>query len=326
MHRIKKSLSCLFLLGSALASAQYTDQINSNRPGESMSAFAVGQTVFQVESGLYGIHENHSVLDYDANGFGLDAQVRYGMFLEELEIVADLQYQYDWYSDALQTNNRNGFRQLVIGGKWLVYDPDKNYKPEVNIYSWKANHKFNWHSFIPAVAVYVGANIVGKENPYTFNGDGLSPKVMAILHNNFGKFVWVNNIIADKVTTDYPSYGIISTLTRGFNAEWSGFLELQGYKSDYYSDAILRIGAAHLLNDSMQIDASISKNYKDSPNILYGGIGFSWRFDLDYRDILLAGESEVEKSQSEADKKKAKKDKEDKERLDEITPEGTEQP
>jgi hypothetical protein len=31
-----------------------TDQINSNRPGEPMSAFAVGKSVIQLETGIYG--------------------------------------------------------------------------------------------------------------------------------------------------------------------------------------------------------------------------------------------------------------------------------
>ena len=32
--------------------AQYTDQINSNRPGASMGAFAVGKDVIQAEAGF----------------------------------------------------------------------------------------------------------------------------------------------------------------------------------------------------------------------------------------------------------------------------------
>jgi hypothetical protein len=47
--------------------AQHTDQINSNRPGETY-AFSVGKNVIQVETGIYGIKENHRLLEYDANG------------------------------------------------------------------------------------------------------------------------------------------------------------------------------------------------------------------------------------------------------------------
>lgn len=325
MRKTKNYLLLGLLSCSSLSFAQYTDQINSNRPGESMSAYSVGETVFQVEAGLYGIREKHNVLDYDANGLGADLQVRYGAFFEELELIADLQYQYDWYTDALNTTNRNDFKQSTIGAKYMVYDPWKNYKPEVNVYSWKATHKFSWRKLIPAIAVYVGGNFVTNNNPYTFRDDKFSPKVMLITHSFYGKWVWVNNIIADKVTTEYPNYGLISTLTRGFSPSWSGFFEAQVYTGDFYSDAIFRAGAAYLLNDSMQLDASISKNIKETPSILYGGVGFSWRFDLNYKDILLPGESDLEKSESEAQTKKRKQDekdkKEQKERLDEVAPE-----
>lgn len=321
MNFINKIFPLALLFTSGLVQAQYTDQINSNRPGESMSGFAVGKTVFQIESGLYGIWEDHDVLNYDAKGTGLDLQLRYGMFLEELEIVADLQYQYDWYTNALETYTRNDFRQIIIGGKYLIYDPDKNYRPEANIYSWKASHKFKFRNLIPAVAVYAGVNLIGKNNPYTFPEDGISPKVMAITHNHWGKWVWVNNIIADKFTTDYPSIGWISTLTRGFNEKWSGFFEYQGYDSDYYSDIIFRAGAAYLLNDNLQFDASISKNIKETPFLLYGGVGVSWRFDADYKDILLPGESDADAAKSEKEKKEEKKKKKEegeKERMDEF--------
>jgi hypothetical protein len=100
----------------------------------------------------------------------------------------------------------------------------------------------------------------------------ISPKAMLITQNHLGDGTWVfvTNIIADYIATDYPSYGYVLTLTKGFNDKWSGFVENQGFKSDFYSDAILRGGAAYLINNNLQIDASISTNFKDTPTVLYG--------------------------------------------------------
>ncbi len=330
MNIIKKITPFIFLLSCPIINAQYTDQINSNRPGLSVSAFAVGETIAQVETGVYGIMEDHSILNYETKGLGLDLSLRYGAFMEELEFVIDMQYQFDQQEDALYINNRNDFKQFTIGAKYLIYDPDKNYNPEPNLYSWKANHKFKWRTLIPAIAVYGGANLIGGNNPYTFPEDHVSAKLMAITQNHFGKWVWVNNIIFDKFTTEYPSIGFISTMTRGFNEKWSGFIEFQGFSSDYYADGLGRVGAAHLLSDTMQIDASITGNFKDTPSILYGSIGFSWRFDANYKDILLAGKGEREDEYNEEQKKlKEKKDKEREERkkkknkrLDEVELEG----
>jgi hypothetical protein len=290
MYKIKTIIILSFLVFPLIQYAQHTDQINSNRPGETMSAFSVGKSVFQVESGVYGIKENHRLLNYDANGYGIDMTIRWGLFLEKLELIADLQYQYEVFSPAIKFGDKSAMKQTVLGTKYLIYDPFKNYEKKINIFSWKANHSFNWHQLIPAVSVFAGANLTFSNNPYYFSPvAAISPKVMLITQNHLGdgSWVFVTNIIGDYLGTEYPSYGYVLTLTKGINEKWSGFVENQGYKSDFYSDAIVRGGAAYLINKDMQIDASISNSLKTTPSILYGGIGFSWRFDGNYKEVRM---------------------------------------
>ena len=55
---IERKMPCVLLLLVSVflglsARAQYTDVINSNRPGESVSAYAVGTGVLQFESRLF---------------------------------------------------------------------------------------------------------------------------------------------------------------------------------------------------------------------------------------------------------------------------------
>jgi hypothetical protein len=277
-----------------------------------MSAFSVGKTVIQAEVGLYGIREKHDLSRYEANGFGTELDVRYGAFFDQFEFTLNTQYQYDWYQAPLINDTRGGFKQVTVGAKYLVYDPFiKQDKP--NIYSWKANHKFNWKQFIPAVAVYAGLNFNLGDNPFTFPTDRtISPKVMVITQNHFGsKWVWVNNIIADKYMTDYPTLGIISTMTRGFNMRWSGFLEFQGYKSDWYADTVFRLGAAYLVRENIQLDASFTKNVKDTPSLLLANVGMAWRFDSNYETNYkrVKGEKKSKKDKkSKAEKGKKRKD------------------
>ena len=290
MSKIKILLIAAISMIPSIHYGQHTDQINSNRPGETMSAYAVGKSVIQIETGVYGIKQNHSLLNYDANGFGIDATLRWGLFMEKLELIADIQYQNEKYTTLFNSSNRADFKQTVLGAKYLIYDPFKNYEKKVNIYSWKANRAFNWRQLIPAVSVFAGANFTMADNPYSFSPESsISPKIILITQNHLGdgKWVFVTNIIADYVTTDYPSYGYVLTLTRGFNDKLSGFVENQGFKSDFYSDSIIRGGAAYLLNKDMQIDASISTSLKDTPSALYGGIGFSWRYDANYQEVRI---------------------------------------
>lgn len=288
MNKIKAIALSAFLMIPFIHYGQHTDEINSNRPGETMSAFAVGKSVIQVESGIYGIKENHDILKYDANGFGVDLTLRWGLFMEKLEFVADFQYQHEVFNPAIKYPDKSAMKQTVLGAKYLIYDPFKNYEKKANIYSWKANHSFNWRQLIPAVSVFAGANLTFSDNPYYFSPEAaISPKVMLIAQNHLGdgSWVFVTNIIGDYIGTDFPSYGYGITLTKGFNKNWSGFIENQGYSSDFYSDAIVRGGAAYLLHKDMQIDASISTSLKNTPSILYGGIGFSWRYDANYKEV-----------------------------------------
>lgn len=316
MFNIKKLFLAFLFFFPIVHYGQHTDQINSNRPGESMSAFAVGKTVIQVETGVFGIKEDHNLLKYNANGFGVDLEVRYGAFLESLEFIADVQYAYEMFNYPMNSEDKSDFKQTVLGAKYLIYDPNKGYKRKVDLYSWKANHKFNWHQVIPAVAVFAGANFTGPDNPYFFTPDAtISPKAALILQNHLGdgSWVFVTNIIYNYIGTDYPSLSYIVTLTKGINQKWSAFVENQGIKSDFYSDVIARGGAAYLINKNLQVDASISTNFKDSPSIIYGGVGVSWRYDARYKEVHLltkeeeAAEKMAKKTKSQKGFKKSKK-------------------
>ena len=309
MFKIKTLVLLVLFSIPNIHHGQHTDQINSNRPGETMSAFSVGKSVFQVETGFYGIKENHSILNYDANGYGIDMTLRWGLFMEKLELIGDFRYQYEKVNAVMSSIDKSALKKTVFGAKYLIYDPFKNYEKKINVYSWKANHSFNWHQLIPAVSLFAGANLNFSDNPYYFSPKGgISPKVMLITQNHLGDGSWVfiTNIIGDYIGTDYPSYNYVLTLTKGFNDHWSGFIENQGLKSDFYSDAIVRGGAAFLITNNMQIDASISSSLKTTPSILYGGVGLSWRFDDNYKEVRMSIDSGDSNKKA---KKRAKKTK-----------------
>jgi hypothetical protein len=311
MQNLKKYLALFLVLITAMLTAQYTDQINSNRPGESQGAFSVGKSIFQIEGGLTALKEKHNLLFTDTAGVNSNLNFRYGLFFEQLEFNLELIYQMDQFTTNLGQENRNNLKKTVVGAKYLIFDPYKNRDNKPNLYSWKANNRFKWSQFIPAVSLFAGANIT-FDSPYTFKNDApFSPKIMLIAQNQFSSgYVLVTNIIADKFTTEFPSYGYIVTLTKGFSEKWSGFIENQGYMSDFYADSLLRGGAAVLIKNNIQIDASVSTNFKNTPSILYGGVGLSWRFEKNYKPTKL----QVSKGGKSDKKTKSKK------RKDEVQP------
>ncbi|RYG40321.1 MAG: transporter [Chitinophagaceae bacterium] len=323
MSYFRKQLPALFLLASTSLTAQFTDVINSNRPGESMSAFSVGKTVIQAEMGVTGTKQDHELLNYEITGLDTELVVRYGAFLEQLEFIAELQYSNERVENLTGNFDRRGFRQANVGAKFLIYDPYKHFvdrKP--NLMSWKANHSFKWRDIIPAVGVYAGANVrLADIFPPLDQTQRLTGKGMVITQNQLGRYVFVTNFYMDRFGSDYETLGYVLTLTYGVNEKWSAFIENQAIQSDFYGDLIFRGGAAYLIADNMQIDASIGAGIKSTPSVINAGIGFSWRFDANYEDVILRLPGEEKADDKGKDKKK---DKEKKKRKDAVEAEPVE--
>lgn len=317
--RILKSTLILFISFSFNFSfAQYTEVINSNRPGVSKSAFSVGTGVVQFEAGAFTVKEEHALRDYEVSGFGLDFALRYGLLFEELELSLDGVYQNDTkttYSSLIPDESpRSNFKNFTIGAKYLVYDPYKNAEEaKPNIYSYHANRRFSWKSLIPAVSIYAGANFDTKDNPYTAYGiEGFSPKIMVATQNNFnGGWVFVMNLIKDRIGTDQSDFQYIFTLTHSFTPQWVVFGEAQGIQSDFYADNIFRVGAAYLWTRNFQLDANIAFNTKDTPSVFNIAFGASYRLDF-HEDKKIdnknsAKEEGTRKERRNKNKKKNKK-------------------
>jgi len=287
MKSIKTYLPIILIIITCNVYSQYTEVINSNRPGVSKSAFSVGTNVIQLEVGPYIIKEKHTPLKYEVSGFGVDFTARYGLFFEELELNIEGVYQNDTFTDNRSfnstKNNRSNFKTFTVGAKYLVYDPYKNSGEEKpNLYSWKANHKFKWNRLIPAIAVYAGANFDAKDNPFTAAGvEGFSPKIMVSTQNNFsGGWVLVMNFVKDRIGSDQSDFQYILTLTRSLNQQWVVFGETQGISSDFYADNLIRFGGAYLWSKDFQLDTAVTFNTKDTPTVFSVNFGLSYRLDF----------------------------------------------
>lgn len=290
MVRINNLLIALLFL-PVLAVGQYTDVINSNRPGMSVSAYAVGSNVLQFEiGGLYEI-QNHSENNTDSNILGADFVVRYGLLLENLELI----YEGTFVSQNITFNNfgveetRSDFRRNRLGVKYLIYDPFKN--PEANkpnLYSWRANNKFRLKNLVPAVSLFAGATFNLGDNPFYIEDDLLSYRAMLATQSRLTpKSVLITNVAYDRITTDFPEWWYTVSYQRAFrNPKWSIFLEHQGIISDRYSDQLLRTGIAHLFNENFQVDFNLGGSIKTTPSRYFAAAGFSYRFDF-HQDKLI---------------------------------------
>lgn len=318
MNFIKSTFTILLVFVTQFIFAQYTEVINSNRPGVSRSAFSVGTNVAQLEVGPYIIKEEHTPLKYDVSGFGVDFAARYGLLFEELELNIEGVYQNDTWTDNRgfipKETKRSNFKNFTIGAKYLVYDPYKNTEEEKpNLYSYHANRSFKWKSLIPAVAVYAGANFDTKDNSYLPSGvEGFSPKIMIATQNNFsGGWVLIMNLIKDRIGTDYSDFQYIITLTHSFNPQWVIFAETQGIQSDFYADNLFRFGGAYLWSKDFQLDTALTLNTKDTPSVFSVNLGVSYRLDFHTDKEIDNGNSKEDADKRKPKNKKSKKKKDD---------------
>ncbi len=322
LHIVKKVLFTLCLI-PLFTNAQYTDVINSNRPGRAVSAYAVGKNVVQAEVGLVYEQQDDASINSDSNIFGADISLRYGLLFETLEINYEGTFinQNITFTDLGTDETRTDFTRNRLGLKYLIFDPFKN--PEnnkPNLYSWRANNVFQWKNLIPAVSLYGGATFNLGENPFYVGDPTISYRGAIATQSRLSpRFVLISNIAYDRIGTDFPELSYAVSVTHAFrDPKWSVFIENQGIKSDRYSDILLRTGVAYLISPNFQADFHLGSNFKNSPSRIFAVLGFSQRLDF-HKDKLVPIEDQKtgvngkirKKDVKKKRKKKKKKDKDD---------------
>ena len=161
-----KLLSYLLIFSGVFSFSQYTEIINSNRPGSSHGAFSVGVNVLQFESAVSGQTLKHSNLNNsEIQGLNFNYLFRYGFLNEKLEVfldgnlitrnILDKNYRNDYSTDFSETI----IGKQTLGFKYLFFDPFKNKKWHgENVYSWNAGRKIKLTDFIPAISAIVGSS------------------------------------------------------------------------------------------------------------------------------------------------------------------------
>ncbi|WP_456378782.1 transporter [Lutibacter sp.] len=296
----------LFLLFSYsfIVNAQYTEIINSKRPGFSESPYSIGTDVFQFETGLFYRSSNNKVQPATPNTIGGELFFRYGKFKEKLEFNAKIAYQRD---EILNTPNPNfnisGISQLTIGAKYLIYEQKYTDKSK-EVRSWKRKMAFDKKRLIPSVGAFVGVNtnFLGKD----FKENELTLKGAVLLQNDFSnRLVLLTNLIADKILSDSNEYSYIATMTYALNYKWSYFIENQGvFEKGFTPKFHFGTGLAYLFSRNLQIDASVRTNFFEDYSYLYSSVGVAWRLDRHSDEIINKNSPRAQLSKKSNRKKK----------------------
>ena len=286
----------LILISFQNIHAQYTDIINSKRPGFSESPYSVGTDVYQFETGLFYRDSNTTNLFESTNTFGGELFFRFSKFIERLEVNLNVAYQKDdinnlndiiSHSDPLEEfNNRSprytssikGISRLTIGAKYLIYEQIFEDKSK-EIRSWKARNAFDKKRLIPSVGIYGGVNTNFLSDDY--KKEGMTFKGAVLLQNDFtDRLVVLTNLIVDDITAENMLYSYIITMTYAINQNWSFFIENVGeYQNTFSPDYQIGTGAAYLFSPDLQIDASVRTNLFNDYSYVFASAGISWRLN-----------------------------------------------
>lgn len=271
----------LILINFQNINAQYTEIINSKRPGLSESPYGVGTNVFQIEGGFFYGKSNSDEIFARINPVGANVFLRYGVLLEKLEINANITYQKNelqFNNIFTSTSNISGISQLTIGAKYLLYQQEFEDKSK-EIRSWKKRTAFDKKRLIPSIGVFVGVNtnFLGED----YKQEGLSLRVAALLQNDFSdRLVLITNLIYDGILIDNSIYSYILTITYAITQRWSIFGENEGDFTKYKNDFQVGTGVAYLFSENLQLDASVRVNINNYDSGYIAGLGASWRLDM----------------------------------------------
>ena len=269
-----------FFIGSVMVFAQYTDVINSNKPGFSESPYSVGKGVYQFESNIFLRNTSISTTFSKPQSLGIDMLFRTSFFLDKLELNAQLTYQKDKiaFKNIITSHYfTSGLSRMTIGAKYLVYQ--QTYKDKSKeIRSWKRRNAFDITRLIPSVAVYLGMNTDFVNDVHKTGS--ITPKVGVLLQQNLTQdFNVITNFYYDNIGTDFAQYSYIITLTQSFSNRWSAFFENQMVIQKYQNNINLGAGLAYLYNRNLQFNTSARLIFEGKTQGYYAGLGVSYRID-----------------------------------------------
>jgi hypothetical protein len=301
---IKYCCFFLLLLYTAFASAQYTNIINSSRPGFAETPFSIGTGVTQIEAGFQHSSADNFLENTTLKSNTFNQTLRFGAWSEKLEFKFLFDQGFNKLNSKLNSSYGSSIGgSLGAGVKFLVFDPKNKIKTE-EIRSWRKRTGPRWKKHLPYIAISTSvsfgldprvkeninislSNISSLEdfsNVETILNERGNIKLGLLLQNHIKEhWVIVSNFTYERRFFEESNgsniCNIIVAGTYNYNKKWSFFGENKNVFNAYQNNYDLRIGAVYLLNNNIQFDTSINRNIGNTHNTSGISLGFSWRLD-----------------------------------------------
>lgn len=301
---MKYPLLLVFLCMVFLANAQYTNIINSSRPGISETPYSVGSGVYQLETGYQFLNSDNSFYNSSAKNHTFNQFFRIGTNNEKLEYQIILAQIKNDVHHKTSTEKISDFSANVgLGFKYLLFERKMQEKPN-EVISWKKRTAFDYTVFIPCIAISANYNFRAIPNneveEKTSNlGNAIASlantnstyQINALLQNSFtNRFVTVINVGYENRkynnTTSGSFFNIVLSGSYYLGYKWSVFGEYQSKMNSALNMADLRTGGIYFIDKNSQLDFSFNGFPGSSYNNIGLSIGYSYRIDQHYNRVL----------------------------------------
>ncbi|NJB82585.1 transporter [Wenyingzhuangia aestuarii] len=276
MNRFLLSFFCFFLY-TATNYAQYTNIINSNKPGHTETPYALGTNVLQFENTvLYNSLDSQHI---ESNSYSNNFNMRYGFWKEKLE--ASLDHIFTTQNFNATNSNITGTEILSVGLKYLIYQHIQKESPAVKK-SWKRRYGFKYNGLIPSIAAKLQIN-TPLTNLNFSNGGSTTLSTSIIAQNHINQKVRINNQFDYKyIGGDMPEF--IYTLSSSYvmAKRFNPYLEARYHNLKDFNYFNIGVGTPFLVNRDFSVavhyNLATGKNTRGSEF----GINASYRIDNHY--------------------------------------------
>jgi len=259
MRRIHFALLSISLFGFGLSQpsyGQYYETLNTDRPGQAFTPYAMGKGAFQAETGLVYLGSKDSNPDIRNNSLGLT-----GFFKHGLSETFELNYGFTVLNQAIRTDTNDqtdtGVQGINLGGRFNIKSGDGN-KPS---YGFLISLFFN--NFAHSA----------------FRTEHLAPLFLFLYKQSFSDVVSLSGNLGMSWNGDTPDPQTNYVINFGFNisGKLSAFVENYGWIRNEQLVSHFDGGISYLINNNLQFDISGGYGKNNGISDFFAATGISIR-------------------------------------------------
>lgn len=256
--RVLPSLATLVVASMLTAdplSAQFNETIRTGRPGQAIGPFAVGQYVFQTQTGIDANRFDLHGTSVSGSDLTPNTVLRFGV-TRQFEINGALAYRTDKFTRGDTTARSHGVSTVSIGTRINVTEG---------------------HAKLPAVGVQVSLKLPVVAEPY--NPSYIAPRAMLIAATPVtARTSLLGNVGIDYNGNDAQPVGVfVANVGYSLSNAWSAFAESYGTFGSGASAHYWDTGIAWMVNEHLQFDAYGGFGDNGGRRESFVSAGVSWR-------------------------------------------------